>query len=70
MHTKTVACKNNNFLCNNGKCISWIYRNDGVNDCGDNSDEEYRGRPNNLNNVDSGTTTEDGPCIYSIISLL
>jgi hypothetical protein len=35
----TVACKDNNFLCNNGKCILWIFTCNNINNCGDNSDE-------------------------------
>ena len=34
-----MACKENNFLCNNGKCIQWIFQCNNINDCGDNSDE-------------------------------
>ena len=36
----TVACKNSNFLCNNGKCVNHIFALcNYINDCGDNSDE-------------------------------
>lgn len=36
----TVACKNSNFLCNNGKCVNRIFAVcNHINDCGDNSDE-------------------------------
>ena len=35
-----VACKNSNFLCNNGKCVNHIFALcNHINDCGDNSDE-------------------------------
>lgn len=35
-----VACKNSNFLCNNGRCVNHIFALcNHVNDCGDNSDE-------------------------------
>ena len=34
-----MACKDNNFLCNNGKCILWIFTCNNINNCGDNSDE-------------------------------
>ena len=34
-----MACKENNFLCNNGKCILWIFTCNNINNCGDNSDE-------------------------------
>lgn len=34
-----VACKNSNFLCDNGKCIDWIFTCNRVDNCGDNSDE-------------------------------
>ena len=34
-----MACKDNNFLCNNGKCISRNFQCNNINDCGDNSDE-------------------------------
>lgn len=39
MYFSTVACKENNFLCNNRKCILWIFTCNRINDCGDNSDE-------------------------------
>ena len=34
-----VACKDDNFLCNNGKCILSTFVCNNINDCGDNSDE-------------------------------
>lgn len=35
----TVACKGSSFLCKNGRCISFMFTCNNVNNCGDNSDE-------------------------------
>ena len=34
-----TPCEPNEFQCNNGKCAQKIWRCDGDDDCGDNSDE-------------------------------
>ena len=35
----TGLCEENEFTCFNGECIDMSYVCDGINDCGDNSDE-------------------------------
>ena len=40
----TPACGSGEFLCRRGSCISAMWRCDGDNDCGDNSDEEGCGK--------------------------
>jgi len=35
----TVACGRHGFICSNGRCISRYQRCDGINQCGDFSDE-------------------------------
>ena len=36
-----IVCPDNSFICDNANCIPLLWECDGVNDCGDNSDEEY-----------------------------
>ncbi|XP_033097493.1 suppressor of tumorigenicity 14 protein-like isoform X2 [Anneissia japonica] len=53
------GCKDNQFTCDNDKCIPWHWECDGINDCGDNSDENNCGCKNNQ------YTCNNGNCIRS-----
>ena len=47
--TVSFGCPTNHFLCKNSKCLAPLYKCDGKNDCGDNSDEN-EGCAGNRNN--------------------
>ena len=48
-----TVCPDNSFVCHNANCIPSIWECDGVDDCGDSSDEDhcFRGNYGNHNTV-------------------